>query len=77
MDDNWAIFLILFAYAIKKDPDCFERLRREEERKKTMRENCPAIEWEQDMGNHIPWCKMTGEPCDFSCMMGARKEASK
>jgi hypothetical protein len=30
-------------------------------------ENCPHVEWEQDMGRKIPFCKITGEYCSGQC----------
>ena len=29
------------------------------------RRNCPSIEWEQDMGAHIPFCKIYGGMCNM------------
>ena len=30
-------------------------------------ENCLHVEWEQDMGRKIPFCKITGEYCNGQC----------
>lgn len=30
-------------------------------------ENCQYVEWEQDMGRKIPFCKKTGEYCSGQC----------
>lgn len=30
-------------------------------------ENCQYVEWEQDMGKTIPFCKKTGEYCSGQC----------
>lgn len=29
--------------------------------------NCQYVEWEQDMGKSIPFCKITGEYCNGQC----------
>ncbi len=29
--------------------------------------NCPSVEWEQDMGAHIPFCKLDNEMCNMQC----------
>ena len=29
--------------------------------------NCPNVEWEQDMGAHIPFCKLDGQMCNLQC----------
>lgn len=29
--------------------------------------NCPNVEWEQDMGMTIPFCKLDGEMCNLQC----------
>ena len=30
-------------------------------------ENCQYVEWEQDMGRKIPFCKITGAYCSGQC----------
>ena len=30
-------------------------------------ENCQSVEWEQDMGRKIPFCKITGNYCSGQC----------
>ena len=32
-----------------------------------LQQNCEYIEWEQDMGAHIPFCKLDGELCNGQC----------
>ena len=68
MDKDFAILFMLVAMAFQKDPGIFEREAEQYKRKKTMQENCPFVEWEQDMGMHIPFCKKTNEPCNLQCM---------
>lgn len=36
--------------------------------KEELQQNCPNIEWEQDMGAHIPFCRLTNDFCDYHCM---------
>ncbi len=40
----------------------------EEKRKETYMKNCPHVEFEQDMGAHIPICKLYGCPCHVQCL---------
>jgi len=37
---------------------------------KKIQENCENIEWEQDMGMHIPFCKLDGKLCNVQCTKG-------
>lgn len=32
-----------------------------------LQKNCPMIEWEQDMGATIPYCKLDKERCNGQC----------
>ena len=29
--------------------------------------NCPKVEWEEDMGKTIPFCKIDGQLCNQQC----------
>ena len=29
--------------------------------------NCPSVEWEQNMHANIPFCKLDGEMCNMQC----------
>ena len=51
-----------------------ERIKLFGERKKMeeQRDMCPHVEWEQDMGAHIPFCRLTNDFCDMQCMKGER-----
>lgn len=40
----------------------------EEKRKEAYINNCPNVEFEQDMGAHIPVCKLYGCPCYVQCL---------
>lgn len=37
-------------------------------KEKKIQEECENVEWEQDMGAHIPFCKLDGEICNAQCM---------
>ena len=37
-------------------------------REKKIQEECENVEWEQDMGAHIPFCKLDGKICNMQCM---------
>lgn len=39
-------------------------------KEKKTQENCEHIEWEQDMGMHIPFCKLDGKLCNVQCTKG-------
>lgn len=41
---------------------------------KEMYENCPFVEWEQDMNATIPFCKKDGGFCNFQCIKEAKDE---
>jgi hypothetical protein len=45
-------------------PDVIEQKKRLEKQ----RVNCPHIEWEQDMGFKVPYCRKTGEYCNCQCL---------
>ena len=45
-------------------PDVIERRKRVDEKKN----NCLYIEWEQDMGFKIPYCKLTNQYCNDQCL---------
>ena len=36
-------------------------------------ENCKYVEWEQDMGRKIPFCKITGGYCSGQCKYGVKE----
>ena len=36
-------------------------------------QNCKYVEWEQDMGRKIPFCKITGEYCSGQCKYGVKE----
>ena len=49
-----------FKKAIEKDR---EKVKQKDE----LQRSCPNIEWEQDMGAHIPFCRLTNDFCDLHC----------
>ena len=63
----WLMTFLLFA----SNPDAFETLKedlKKEKRKEDLQQNCPDIEWEQDMNARIPFCRLTNDFCDLHCM---------
>ena len=68
-DDFWLTLFLLVA----SNPDFFKNVeaRQERDRKeKELRDNCPFIEWEQDMGRTIPFCGRDGGNtfCNMQCI---------
>ena len=39
-------------------------------KEKKIQEECENVEWEEDMGAHIPFCKLDGKICNMQCMRG-------
>ena len=66
--DPWLALFLLFSM----NPDAFmERLKEEREKEKQkedLQRSCPYREWEQDMGAHIPFCRLTNDFCDYHCI---------
>ena len=68
--DNYAAERIMKACKAQTDtllynlrPDVIERKKRIEKQ----RRYCPHIEWEQDMGFKIPYCRFTNQYCNGQC----------
>ncbi len=66
-DDTWLIlFLLLYSAQEQGKEISFIDL----EQKKADAEyvnNCPNVEWEQDMHADIPFCTLDGEMCNMQC----------
>ena len=66
--DLWLLLFLLFSI----DPDgCKEAIEKDREKvkqKDELQRSCPNIEWEQDMGACIPFCRLTNDFCDCHCM---------
>ena len=70
-DESWLTLFLLLSYAFQKDPDFLHKINEKYEQERKDREymnNCDAIEWEQDMGKSIPFCKLDGQLCNMQCM---------
>ena len=64
-DNDWLMLFLLCSLpevkeSINKE---FEQIKKEKE----YQQNCPNIEWWQDMNAHIPFCKIDGDVCDMQC----------
>ncbi len=40
----------------------------QEKRMMKLRQDCPKIQYEQDMGKTIPFCRLDGQLCNGQCM---------
>ena len=58
--------LFIFASVLFSDSNFKERAE-EQKRMQEYQRNCEYVELEEDMGKHIPWCKLTGSFCDMHC----------
>lgn len=65
-DESWLGLLLLLGYSWKAGN--LVSSSDEEKQKRFIMENCPLIEYEQDMGAHIPFCRMNNEPCNMQCL---------
>ena len=69
-DNNWLILMLLLTYRAMQNSDgqlesiCINDPYKE---LKSLQESCPKIEWEQDMGAHIPFCMIDGQLCNGQC----------
>lgn len=72
-EDWWLLLILLMAQTSGSPEDRIEQVRnlfQEEIHEKEVQDHCEYIIWEQDMGSHIPFCKLTGEICDLHYMIG-------
>lgn len=60
--------LLLLLYMAFGSSDDWEEYKARQQREKETQENCPNIEWEQDMGKTVPFCKLDSEMCNMQCM---------
>lgn len=69
-DMDWiGLFLLLMA----SNPKTLEEYNEECKREKELQQNCPSIEWWQDMNSHIPFCKLDGKLCEMQCVKKVRR----
>lgn len=66
MTDSECWLLLFFLFSM--NPDAIQKSIKKEKQKEEMQRNCPYIEWEQDMGAHIPFCRLTNDFCNYHCM---------
>lgn len=63
-DSSWLALLLLVYMAKEKGVDISELTRDlDDEYVKT----CPNVEWEEDMGKTIPFCKIDRQFCNQQC----------
>ena len=66
-DEAWMIMLLLLYSAQEQGKEIslidIEQKRADAE----FVNNCPSVEWEQDMYANIPFCKLDGEMCNMQC----------
>lgn len=63
-DSSWLALLLLVYMANERGVDVSEIARDlDDEYVKT----CPNVEWEEDMGKTIPFCKIDGQFCNQQC----------
>ena len=65
-DNDWLLLFLLLYY----NPDFVNQINKEYQqiqKNKNYQYNCPNIEWEEDMGAHIPFCKQDGNFCNLQC----------
>lgn len=73
-------FILLMLLLLGGNPNLMDDLKKmseQEERERQHQQNCPFIEWEQDMGAHIPFCKKDGGFCDLQCIKGRKKDGER
>jgi len=73
-EEELLLLYLLIYYLFENKIDVMKEINRQYESLQADREymeQCPHIEWDQDMGRRIPFCGMTYEPCDLHCREGA------
>lgn len=68
MNEFDTMTLLLLLYMASGSSDDWEEYLARQKREKETQDNCPNIEWEQDIGKHIPFCKIDGDMCNMQCM---------
>ena len=67
-DEAWMMMLLLLCFAQEQGKELsFSDMLNQEKADAEIVKNCPSVEWEQDMGAHIPFCKLDGEMCNMQC----------
>ncbi len=68
LDISWLTMLCLLARMHENGADLSKIMKLDALRDdRDYIQNCPSVEWEQDMGAHIPFCKLDGEMCNMQC----------
>ena len=66
--DYWLMLFLLFSMNPDGFKEAIKKDREKAKQKEELQRSCPNIEWEQDMGAHIPFCRLTNDFCDYHCM---------
>ena len=67
-DEAWMIMLLLLCSAQEQGKEFNVHDMLDQEKADTQYvNNCPNVEWEQDMHANIPFCKLDGEICNMQC----------
>lgn len=66
-DNSWLMLLCLLGYMNEHGVDFSNDYSNDYD----YIQNCPSVEWEQDMGKSIPFCGLDGDMCDMQCRMKA------
>ncbi len=65
-DDTW-LMLFLLLYSAQDNGFNVHNMIDQEKADTQFVNNCPSVEWEQDMHANIPFCKLDGEMCNMQC----------
>lgn len=67
-DEAWMTMLLLLCYAQEQGKEIsFSDILAQEKADAEFVNNCPSVEWEQDMHANIPFCKLDGKMCNMQC----------
>lgn len=63
------IFLLVLAYVTPEELEkTFSETKQKAEFLEEKQRMCPMVEWVQDMGATIPFCRLDGKFCEYQCL---------
>lgn len=65
-DEAWMMIFLLLCSAQNNEFNVHDMFDQEKADTQYVN-NCPSVEWEQDMHANIPFCKLDGEMCNMQC----------